>query len=269
MLLRCSRSPSVAPTSMQTRQDPVLLMDFVIMLHAKLCPLCGGSDSAPHILPRCNNHTLKRMLIIRHHHAVSLCGEEISKGKLGSAIVTMDACNSEKLSADLNTEPPDDIERSIPDWVFPTQQKLPTRHQSLPDGVLVMPIEGRGRHLDPKQIPIRDKDIHLVEFKFCSDINPQQTLEKRTTNINLLSNVLSSVYNKEPEAPLEATKSHFILLGVGGTIYNQYNITPLLNLGIPLRKVHQLATARHCHAIKSLNKITKTRNKYTQQRQQC
>ena len=54
---------------------------------------------------RCSNHTLKRMHINRHHHAVSLCGEEISKGKLGSAIVTMDACNSEKLS-DLNIEPP-------------------------------------------------------------------------------------------------------------------------------------------------------------------
>ena len=55
------------------------------------CPLSGGSDIAPHILLRCNNHTLKRMHINRHHHAVSLCGErkreEISKGKLGSAIV--------------------------------------------------------------------------------------------------------------------------------------------------------------------------------------
>jgi len=98
------------------------------------CPLCGGSDSAPHTLLRCNNHTLKRMHINRHHHhAVSLCGEEISKGKLGSAIVTMDACNSEKLS-DLNIKSPDDIEKNIPDWVFPTQQNLPTRHQSRPDG---------------------------------------------------------------------------------------------------------------------------------------
>ena len=34
----------------------------------------------------------------------------------GLAIVTMDACNSEKLS-DLNIEPPDDIKRNIPDWV--------------------------------------------------------------------------------------------------------------------------------------------------------
>ena len=113
------------------------------------CPLCGGSGGAPHILIMCNNHTLKRMHINQDHHAVSLCGEEISKGKLGSAIVTMDAWNSEKLS-DLNTEPPDDIERNIPDWVFLTQQNLPTRHQSRPDGVLVMPIERRGRHLDPK-----------------------------------------------------------------------------------------------------------------------
>ena len=58
--------------------------------------------------------------------------------------------------------------------------------------------------------------------------------------------------------------SHFMfvmLLGGGGTIYNQYTITPLLNLGVPMHKVHQLATKLHCHAIKSLNKITKTRHK--------
>ena len=171
--------------------------------------------------------------------------------------------------------PPDDIERNIPDWVFPAQQNLPTRHQSRPDGVLVMPTEGRGRHLDPKQIPPKDivrrgdavfppssRDIHLIEFKFCSDINPQQTLEKaHNQHQPLIQRLIQRLQNKEPEASLDATKSHFILLGVGGTIYNPYTITPLLNLGIPLRKVHQLATARHCHAIKSFNKITKTRNK--------
>jgi hypothetical protein len=62
------------------------------------CLLCRGSDSAPHILLSCNNHTLKRMHINRHHHAVRLCGEEINKGKQGSEIVTVDACNSEKPS---------------------------------------------------------------------------------------------------------------------------------------------------------------------------
>jgi hypothetical protein len=85
----------------------------------------------------------------------------------------VDACKSEKLSA-LSFEPPDDIKRNSSDWVAPAQLNSPTKHQSRPDGVLVMPIERRGRNLDPKQIPPRDKDIHLVEIKHCSDINPQQ-----------------------------------------------------------------------------------------------
>jgi hypothetical protein len=38
-------------------------------------------------------------------------------------------------------------------------------------------------------------------------------------------------------------------------------MTSLLNLGFPLHEVHQLVTALHCHAIKFLNKITKTRHK--------
>ena len=73
--------------------------------------LCAEDQTVLHTyIIRCNNHTLKRMHINRHHHAVSLCGEEISKGKLGSAIVTMDACNSETLS-DLNIEPPDSLKK--------------------------------------------------------------------------------------------------------------------------------------------------------------
>jgi len=101
-----------------------------------------------------------------------------------------------------------------------------------------MPIEGRGRHLDPKQIPPKDRDIHLVEFKFCPNISPQQTLVKAHNQ----HQPLSSVYEQgASEASLETTKSlHVTLLGVGGTIYNQYTITitPLLDLGVPTHKVH-------------------------------
>jgi len=141
-----------------------------------------------------------------------------------------------------------------------SQQNLPTRHQSRPDGVLVMPIEKRGRHLDPKQIPPKDRDIHLVEYKSCSDINPQQTLEKahnqHSTSYQRLRTRSLRGISRNNQVTL-----HVILLGVGGTIYNQYTITPLLNLGVPTHKVHQLATKLHCQAIKSLNKITKTRHK--------
>jgi hypothetical protein len=193
------------------------------------CPLCGRSDSAPHILLRCNNHTLKRMHINWHHHTVSLCGEEISEGKLGSAIVIMDACNSEKLS-DLNIEPPDDIERNIHDWVFPTQQNLPTRHQSRPDGVFVIPIEGRGRHWDPKQIPTRDRHAScriqiLLRHKPATDM-------RKSTQPTSTSYPAST--NKGPLRYLSKQQSHTSWYNswVRGTIYNQYTITPFLNMGM-------------------------------------
>ena len=131
-----------------------------------------------------------------------------------------------------------------------------------PDGVLVMPIEGRGRHLDPKQIPPKDRDIHLVEFKFCSDINPQQTLEKAHNQHQPLIQRLRTRSLRGISRNNKVTL-HVILLGVGGTIYNQYTITPLLNLGIPTHKVHQLATQLHCHANKKLKQDHKNKTQNT------
>jgi hypothetical protein len=85
---------------------------FSHMTGPATCPLFKGLDNAPHMLLRCNNHILKRTHINRHHHADIHCGEDISKGKLGSAVITMDACNNEKL-CDLNIEPPDDIKETF------------------------------------------------------------------------------------------------------------------------------------------------------------
>ena len=124
-----------------------------------------------------------------------------------------------------------------------------------------MPIEGRGRHLDSKQIPPKDRDIHPVEFKFCSDINPQQTLEIAHNQHKPLIQRLQTRSLRGTSRNNQVTL-HVILLGVGGTTYNpQYTITPLLNLGVPMHKVHQLATKLHCHAVESINKITKIRHK--------
>jgi len=86
-----------------------------------------------------------------------------------------------------------------------------------------MPIEGRGRHLDPKQIPTRDKDVHLVEFKFCSDINPQQTLEIAHIQHQPLIQRLQTRSLRAISRRNNKVTLHVILLGVGCTIYNQYH----------------------------------------------
>ena len=61
------------------------------------CPLCGATDSANHFILGCKHPIIQGMITNRHHAAVSLCGEAISQGRYASSIVTMDACNNEKL----------------------------------------------------------------------------------------------------------------------------------------------------------------------------
>ena len=70
--------------------------------------------------------------------------------------------------------------------------------------------------------------------------------------------------NKVPPRHLSRQQSHtscYTSWSWGHNLQSVHTITPLLNLGIPTHKVHQLPTKLHCHAIKSLNKITEIRHK--------
>eukprot|EP00983_Pelagomonas_calceolata_P086292 1156727-Pelagomonas_calceolata.AAC.3 len=56
------------------------------------------------------------------------------------------------------------------------------RHQRRPEAVLVHSILGRPAHLDPTYLPCQDRDIHLIELKFCPDTTHFPTLEAATTH---------------------------------------------------------------------------------------
>ena len=108
--------------------------------------------------------------------------------------------------------------------------------------------------MDPKQIPPRDRGVHIVGY-LCSDINLQQTLDKAHNQHVPLIQRLRTRSLRGISRNNQVTH-HVKLLG--------HNLQPLhhnslINLDIPLNKVHQLATV--LHAIKGLNKITKTRHK--------
>eukprot|EP00983_Pelagomonas_calceolata_P000843 30564-Pelagomonas_calceolata.AAC.1 len=64
------------------------------------------------------------------------------------------------------------ISRAIPDWVFPNGTGSSAHHQNRPDALFVRFIPGRQAHLDPSKICPQDRDVHLVELKFCPDTNP-------------------------------------------------------------------------------------------------
>eukprot|EP00983_Pelagomonas_calceolata_P053245 1143214-Pelagomonas_calceolata.AAC.1 len=48
------------------------------------------------------------------------------------------------------------------------------------DAVFVRCIPGRPVRIDPLKIPPQDRDIHLMEFKFCPDTKLFPTLEAAT-----------------------------------------------------------------------------------------
>eukprot|EP00983_Pelagomonas_calceolata_P005925 196488-Pelagomonas_calceolata.AAC.1 len=78
---------------------------------------------------------------------------------------------------DQGIQVPGNISRAIPDGFFPNGTGSPARHQSRPDVIFVRSIPGRQAHLDPSEIPPQDRDINLVELKFCPDTNPFITFE--------------------------------------------------------------------------------------------
>ena len=166
----------------------------------------------------CKNPTIQGMITNRHYTAVSLCCKAISKGSFGSSIIAMDACASDKL-LEQDLVVPEAITRTIPTWLFPPDTCSPARHQSRPDAILVRPIPGGTINLDSRRIPAKDRDIHLVELKFCPDTNPLNSLQIAA---NQHAHTICRLQTRSVRNPRGNNKVtlHTILLGVAGTIYN-------------------------------------------------
>eukprot|EP00983_Pelagomonas_calceolata_P118273 1160491-Pelagomonas_calceolata.AAC.4 len=98
-----------------------------------------------------------------------------------------------------------------------------------------MSIPGRQAHLDPSKIPPQDRDIHLVELKLCPGTNPSITLETAATQHAHTITRLKTRSSRKPKRNNKVTL-HIILIGVAGTIYNEYMIKPLVSSGLSKHK---------------------------------
>ena len=138
-----------------------------------------------------------------------------------------------------NIKPLNDTERNIPDCL--------THYTKLSRWRISHAHWRKRQVFGPPQTDF-PKGQRYTSCKRCSVINPQQILDQ-VHNQHLP--LIQRPRTRSLRGILETTLD-IILLRVGGIFYNQYTITPQLNLGIPLHKVHQLATTLQCHAIKSL-----------------
>eukprot|EP00983_Pelagomonas_calceolata_P050786 1142137-Pelagomonas_calceolata.AAC.1 len=184
-------------------------------------------DSINHVVLRCPNPTMSSLHTNRHHAGLSFCVKARSKGRFGSSPIGMDAYRNERL-LDQGIQVPENISRTIPDCFFLNGTGSSARHQSCPDIFFVRSIPGRQAHFDPSKIPPQDRDIHLVQLKFCPNTNPFITLETTTAQHAHTITRLKSCSSRNPSRDNKVTL-YIILIGVAGTIYNEYTIKSRIN----------------------------------------
>eukprot|EP00983_Pelagomonas_calceolata_P061220 1146731-Pelagomonas_calceolata.AAC.1 len=112
---------------------------------------------------------------------------------------------------------PSFVGSAISDCFSPNGTGSFARHQSRPDAAIVHSIPGQPSHIDPTKIPSQDRDIRLVEFKFCPDTNPFPTLEAATAQHASTITRLQTRSLKNPDRNNRVVL-YIILIGVAGTI---------------------------------------------------
>ena len=90
------------------------------------------------------------------------------------------------------------------------------------------------RQRRPKDLSILQCDIHLIEIKYGEDTRPQSQLSAAQEQQKGLRSILQGA----------SVTLHTMLLGVGGTIYNNDTLEAFKELGLDCQRVEQLACFR-------------------------
>ena len=77
------------------------------------CPLCGGDDSAGHILGECAHECMKPLYVARHDKAARILLRHVRRGAHGARYMLADVGSPDKLA------PLGITDKSIPPWILP------------------------------------------------------------------------------------------------------------------------------------------------------
>jgi len=91
----------------------------------------------------------------------------------------------------------------------------------------------------PKDLRILWRDIHLIEVKYCEDTQPQNQLSAVQEQQKGLCSILQGV----------SFTLRTILLGVGGTIYNNHTLEPFKELSLDSQTVKKFASKLHVDSV--------------------
>jgi len=221
------------------------------------CSVCPGDDSALHILSGCQHPTTSKMITERHNKAGRLVAQAVAKGEYGANIVFTDIGSAEKLATDAVTLPVEATNRTLPAWLLESLPEGRRTSCTRPDLILVTPSTtcppAHDNATIPALIPARNRDIRLVEIKYCEDTQPKGQLEHAQTQHSEL------IDNLKAKGCCAAVHLHVILIGVAGTIYIPHTLEALKRLGLDHLHATQLACRLNVHSCAYAHKLAGTR----------
>ena len=195
------------------------------------CPLCGHLDSVGHILGSCTK--LKGLYIQRHHKLCQSILRGILDSDIGASLIQADVGRgTESFLRCMN----------LPRYL-PASYTGTVNPPSIPDFTLYIPFS--------TTVP----ELHVVEIKTCQDTDPSQQLEKaKQQHLHLVR----LVQQRNPHIQVYL---HIILIGQMGSIYNEYTLQPLHQLGIKDNALRKLTKQLHLISVHSLATIVRSRRR--------
>jgi hypothetical protein len=148
----------------------------------------------------------------------------------------------------------DGLGTRIPQWMYDGDRSataVADWNKFKPDILLVRCKQGRR---PPETVPPKDRQVHIVEIKYCRDTDTTQQFHKAELQHQDLKAALLRVGYTEGNIHV-----HVIVLGVAGTIYKDIHQT-LKTLGVDKHTPrHKLLKKLHRTAILSVMTIMKTK----------
>lgn len=239
-------TPLLRKLALQYRNG--LLLTYKLLKRYKLstssiCPLCGSEDGGHHAVSACKN--VSTSVTNRHNDAGAAIVAAIYKGTRGGELLTADVGlnrtrDTEGLPQELHLRkkiPRESLPNTMPDTL-----KEQLAKQSIPDVLLYRyDTDTSTRHYT------------IVEIKYCRDTKTEDQEARATAQHQQLK---STLLEADPEAQVLYCT---LMLGVSGTIYNDFIRHMKRDLGVTGQLLETLLRRLHHLAIQNLGKVWRQR----------
>ena len=236
------------------------------------CPLCGGADSAGHLLGECTHAFMKAACIERHNEAARLILGEVLKGHHGNRVVCADIGSQDK-AGHLKVETDRVPHEVLSDNTFRKCKMEPSlRHKLRPDALVLettnpdsLPQQSHhSTDVGPSKLPttilerrgpkrqrcLRRRKAFIVEVGYASETRFHEKTREKVAQHDELRQLLHMEGYEPVIMPL--------ILGTTGGIFQTLGLS-LETLGVTRDRAITLKKRLHIHSILTMHTIIKAR----------